>query len=92
MRVGFFHSLSNPGRAGAKGEDPDRGLGLAPIFRGVTINATGQGRMTDSSLASTAPVRCIPSIEHLVAELLQQARAKFGKTGAARNPSRSYLR
>jgi hypothetical protein len=35
-----------------------------------------------SSLASTAPVRCIPSIEHLVAGLFQQARAKFGKTGA----------
>jgi hypothetical protein len=38
--------------------------------------------MTDSSLASTAPVRCIPSIEYLVAGLFQQARAKFGKTGA----------
>jgi hypothetical protein len=37
----------------------------------------------DSSLASTAPVRCIPSIEHLVAGLFQQARAKFRKTGAA---------
>jgi len=31
------------------------------------------------------------SIEHLIARLFQQARAKFGKTGAARNSPRPYL-